>query len=299
MTVDSRMPEIKANLKQDAQELLQESARLLTGFFSRGLCTVRMAAQRWNVFASGISEAAKNLVKPDFVCWTEARDDVAQVEPLVAVLESTDAQMKIGERLSLFKADALVETLDRQHQKEGVEPTKARLMIDYIMEEQRDKYYVDVTMGDGGGSLLEQISSHIESYRLDPERFGKLLEGVSSEARAAHLNGIREDMDRTATQVLRYFQRHCDIGRLERHFEACAETMPIQEKIRFKGAAMDQIYNLRLEANRKLYRTITVRRPQAKPQERPSVKLTLQQLKHTTGRATPARQERGTADVCK
>ena len=101
MTMDSRIPEIKANLKQDAQELLQESARLLTGFFSRGLCSVRMAAERWKAFASGISDAAKNLVKPDFVYWTETREQAAQGEPLVAVLESTDEQIKNGRRMCL------------------------------------------------------------------------------------------------------------------------------------------------------------------------------------------------------
>ena len=44
MESNNRMGEITDNLKKDVKDLLSESANIVTGFFKRGLCTVRAVA---------------------------------------------------------------------------------------------------------------------------------------------------------------------------------------------------------------------------------------------------------------
>lgn len=53
MEHNSRMKEITGNLKQDVKDLLGESASLFTGFFKRGVCTVRAVADILLVFPIG------------------------------------------------------------------------------------------------------------------------------------------------------------------------------------------------------------------------------------------------------
>ena len=56
------MGEITGNLKRDVKDLLGESANLVTGFFKRGLCTVRAVADKWKAFAHDISTAVDTLL---------------------------------------------------------------------------------------------------------------------------------------------------------------------------------------------------------------------------------------------
>ena len=60
------MGEITGNLKRDVKDLLDESASLVTGFFKRGLCTVRAVADKWKAFAHDISDAVDTLMQPPF-----------------------------------------------------------------------------------------------------------------------------------------------------------------------------------------------------------------------------------------
>lgn len=66
MEHNSRMKEITGNLKRDMKDLLGESANVMTGFFRRGVCTVRAVADKWKAFAHDISAAVDDLMKPPF-----------------------------------------------------------------------------------------------------------------------------------------------------------------------------------------------------------------------------------------
>ena len=57
MEHNSRMKEITGNLKRDMKDLLGESANVVTGFFRRGVCTVRAVADKWRTFTQDISAA--------------------------------------------------------------------------------------------------------------------------------------------------------------------------------------------------------------------------------------------------
>ena len=63
---NSRMKEITGNLKRDMRDLVDESAHVVTGFFKRGVCTVRAVADKWRAFTQDISAAVDELMKPPF-----------------------------------------------------------------------------------------------------------------------------------------------------------------------------------------------------------------------------------------
>ena len=64
---NSRMIEITGNLRRDMKDLLGESAHIVTGFFKRGVCTVRAVADKWRTFTQDISAAVDELMKPPFL----------------------------------------------------------------------------------------------------------------------------------------------------------------------------------------------------------------------------------------
>lgn len=90
MESNDRMSEIARDLKKDVKELLFESAAVVTGFFKRGLCTVRAAADKWKTFARNVSTAADELMKPPLIQEMEvpATDLPPTDEPVVTVVES-------------------------------------------------------------------------------------------------------------------------------------------------------------------------------------------------------------------
>ena len=67
MEANSRMREITGNLRRDMKDLLGESAHIVTGFFKRGVCTVRAVADKWRTFTQDISAAVDELMKPPFL----------------------------------------------------------------------------------------------------------------------------------------------------------------------------------------------------------------------------------------
>jgi len=70
MEPNNRMGEITGNLKKDVKDLLSESANIVTGFFKRGLCTVRAVADKWKAFAQSVSSAADELNKHHYIYRT-------------------------------------------------------------------------------------------------------------------------------------------------------------------------------------------------------------------------------------
>ena len=104
---ETRMKEITGNLKSDVKDLLDESANLVTGFFKRGICTVRAVGDKWKSFARDVSDAVDTLMKPPFVEGPEAPasalDEAA--EPTVTIMESEDEHFPVGLQLQLSQAD--------------------------------------------------------------------------------------------------------------------------------------------------------------------------------------------------
>lgn len=114
MESNDRMSEIARDLKKDVKELLFESAAIVTGFFKRGLCTVRAAADKWKTFARNVSTAADELMKPPLIQEMEvpATDLLPTDEPVVTVVESGDLNFPVGMKLSLSAANEYVRQMD-------------------------------------------------------------------------------------------------------------------------------------------------------------------------------------------
>ena len=102
MDNNSRMKEITGNLKRDMRDLLNESASIMTGFFKRGVCTVRAVADKWRTFTQDISTAVDELMKPPFL---ENGPDAPLpsmkegAEPIVTVTGSIDRNFPIGKQM--------------------------------------------------------------------------------------------------------------------------------------------------------------------------------------------------------
>jgi len=114
MEPKSRMDEITGNLKKDMKDLLAESANIVTGFFKRGLCTVRAVADKWKTFASSISGAVDTLVNaPLITTGPEALsyDLHPDSEPIVTVVESGNRAFPIGKQMTLSEANEYSRTI--------------------------------------------------------------------------------------------------------------------------------------------------------------------------------------------
>lgn len=103
MEANSRMREITGNLRRDMKDLLGESAHIVTGFFKRGVCTVRAVADKWRTFTQDISAAVDELMKPPFL---EGGPDAPLstmeegAEPIVTVTGIIDRNFPIGKHRS-------------------------------------------------------------------------------------------------------------------------------------------------------------------------------------------------------
>ena len=101
------MREITGNLRRDMKDLLGESAHIVTGFFKRGVCTVRAVADKWRTFTQDISAAVDELMKPPFL---EGGPDAPLstmeegAEPIVTVTGIIDRNFPIGKQMPLSLA---------------------------------------------------------------------------------------------------------------------------------------------------------------------------------------------------
>lgn len=255
MEMNSRMQEITGNLKRDMRELVDESAHIVTGFFKRGVCTVRAVADKWRTFTQEISAAVDELMKPPFLeggpdAPLPAMEEGA--EPLVTVTGSIDRNFPIGKQMPLSQANEYVAEMDAAYREaeQTAQPVKVR--IDYIRDGQTDCYCLPLHIG-AGGSLLEQMETHLETYRADPGRVSALFqqapEAYRRDMEAEFTPFIQESLEELTHGTLQYFQRHCAISELARQFKRQAAALPEGQRAGFTEKTDRTIHDLRRAAN--------------------------------------------------
>ncbi len=302
MEPNSRMSEITGNLKKDVKDLLSESANIVTGFFKRGLCTVRAVADKWKTFAQSISSAADELMKPPFVEGPEAPTASLHpaAEPVVTVMESRDRDFPVGKQMTLSEANEYVRQMDaRRHEAKGA-PHTVKVKVDYMWGERCDRYWLPLEIGSGRGGLLQQMEQLLAYYRADPKRIMQELDfpkengKYREDFRAFFLPFVQQSIDDLHNNLLPYFRNHCNITEMKRTAEALMPALgengqaQYKQKLENKAAALRQKVNS-LEV--KLSPRQEQRRPDAPqraaqdnpPQARPPVKVRLEQIKARQG----------------
>ncbi len=298
MEPNSRMSEITGNLKNDVKDLLSESANIVTGFFKRGLCTVRAVADKWKAFAQSVSSAADELMKPPFIEGPEAPAVSLHpaAEPIVTVTESQDRDFPVGKQMPLSEANEYVRQIDaRRHEAKGA-PHMVKVKIDYVQGDSCDRYWLPLEIGSGRGGLLEQMEQHLAYYRADPERimqeldFSKVDAKYREDFRAVFLPFVQESINDLNCHLLPYFRDHCNITEMKRTAEALMPAMGESGQARYKQELENKTTMLRQRVNsgelKLLPRSVQARQdtPQQAAQDKPpqarqSVRVRLEQIK--------------------
>lgn len=178
MESNNRMGEITDNLKKDVKDLLSESANIVTGFFKRGLCTVRAVADKWKAFAQSVSSAADELMKPPFIEGPEtpSTDLSPAAEPIVTIMESRDKAFPVGNRMTLSEANEYVRQMDASRHEANAAPQTVKVKIDYMWGDNSDRYWLPLEIGSGRGGLLEQMEERLGNFRSNPDRIVQELD---------------------------------------------------------------------------------------------------------------------------
>ena len=249
------MGEITGNLKRDVKDLLGESANLVTGFFKRGLCTVRAVADKWKAFAHDISTAVDTLMQPPFAeggpeAPLPALD--AWAEPVVTVMESGDKHFPVGKQMPLSQANEYVGRLDAEYAEQDLSAQPVKVSIDYTRNGRTDRYILPLQIG-AGGSLLEQMDGLLDSYRAAPERVAALFDKVPEEYRqqfeAAFTPLVHDSIGDLTQNILPYFRQHCAVSELEQQLQAQAAVLPEGQKAAFAETSKTAVLGLRRAAN--------------------------------------------------
>lgn len=249
------MGEITGNLKRDVKDLLGESASLVTGFFKRGLCTVRAVADKWKAFAHDISAAVDTLMQPPFAeggpeAPLPALD--AGAEPVVTVMESGDKHFPVGKQMPLSQANEYVGRMDAEYTEQDLSAQPVKVSIDYTRNGRTDRYILPLQIG-AGGSLLEQMEGLLDSYRAAPERVTALFDKVPEEYRqqfeAAFTPLVHDSIGDLTQNILPYFRQHCAVSELEQQLQAQAAVLPEGQKAAFAETAKTAVLGLRRAAN--------------------------------------------------
>lgn len=302
MEPNSRMSEITGNLKKDVKDLFSESANIVTGFFRRGLCTVRAVADKWKTFARSVSSAADELMKPPFIEGPEAPaiDLSPNAEPVVTVMESRDRDFPAGKRMTLSEANEYVRQTDaRRHEAQGA-PHTVKVKIDYMWDGISDRYWLPLEIGSGRGGLLEQMEQHLAPYRADPQRimqeldFSRIDPKFQENFRASLLPFLHESVNDLHNNLLPYFRNHCAVTELKKSAEALIPGMGEGRQEQYRRTLDGRIASLRQMVNnhelKKLPQQVQLRQEPPRqaardvpPQNRKPVKLKLEQLKAKQG----------------
>ena len=226
------MKEITGNLRQDVKDLLGESASLFTGFFKRGVCTVRAVADKWKAFAHDISGTVDELMKPPFAEGgpeAPAPQLNSKDEPMVTVVESTDEHFPEKLQMPLSQAERRVLQISELYRAHNQEPQPVKVKIDYMKNGQTDRYFLPLQIG-AGGSLLSQMREHISSYQANQEKISQLFHSVPDEYRKVLQKELtpflHNSLDGLSKELLPYFQWHCGVGELGRQLEEQADMLP-------------------------------------------------------------------------
>lgn len=200
------MKEIADNLKRDVKELLDESANIVTGYFKDGFFTANGVVNSWKSFTRGISNFAKTLSDPDLFAPVVLQNH----QPLVTVEESDYEELPTGTQLPLSEMEQLIEQLN--YQWDFDEPDKTvRVVIDYRMDNQHDRYRLPFQIGRGHGTLLEQMQHYHVRGGIPKQRPRKLKGFRALYFKYLYLLGaipIRRPRNRTAVllrnEILRF-----------------------------------------------------------------------------------------------
>lgn len=249
ISTENRLKEIAGNLKRDVKDLLDESAGIVTRFFKNGLFTANGVTNCWKTFTRGLSYTVKAFTNPDelppLVCRTS--------EPLVTIKESDHEELPAGTQMPLFKAEQLIKELN-QRCIDFDEPDRAvKVVIDYRMDGQQDRYWLPLQIGQDQGTLLEQMRQLVESNLKTPDRVTKEFYNASpglGELLHEYFDPhIHESLERLGTRILNYFQQHCTISQLEQQFDAQAEALSEKDQKPFRESAKTSILRLRYAVN--------------------------------------------------
>ena len=257
MEPNNRMGEITGNLKKDVKDLLSESANIVTGFFKRGLCTVRAVADKWKAFAQSVSSAADELMKPPFIEGQEAPTANLHpaAEPVVTVMESRDRNFPVGKQMTLSEANEYVRQMDASRHEAKATPHAVKVKIDYVRGDTSDRYWLPLEIGSGRGGLLEQMEQRLASYRADPERimgeldFSKVDAKYRDDFQASFLPFIQKSMDDLNSNLLPFFRNHCSITELKRSAEALIPGMGEGRQAQYQAKLDERIAALRQMVN--------------------------------------------------
>lgn len=249
ISTENRLKEIAGNLKQDVKELLDESARIVTGMFKQGLCTSNGLKKCWKSFTHGMASFVKSLNDPDFF----APMVLPEQQPLVTVKESNCDDLPVGTQMYLFEAEQQIEELCRERWNSDEPERSVKVVIDYRMDNEQDRYYLPLLIGPGQGSMLAQMQDRIESSLKYPDAtcqdFYTTVPDLGDLLREQFGPQLQSDLEKLGERVLEYFQQHCTISRLEQQFETQAAAIPIKCKKRFQEYATKTITALRRATN--------------------------------------------------
>ena len=299
MEPNSRMDEIKSNLKRDMKDLLSESANIVTGFFKRGFCTVRAAADKWKSFTNSISDAVNTLVKTPLIPPDQeafSYDLYPDSEPIVTVVESENRDIPIGKQMTLSEANVYVSQMDKARHDANEAPYPVKVKIDYMWDVTSDRYWLPLEIGSGRGGLLDQMEKYLTPYRSNPERIMQDLNMQKADTKfqedfhASFLPFLQESVNDLLDNLLPYFRNHCQITELKKAAEAVIPGMGEGRQGEYKKMVDNKIGYLRQLVNcrevtqlpQQLRSSKEMSRQTAQetsPQSRQPVKTRLEQLK--------------------
>lgn len=257
MKSNSRIGEITGNLKKDLKDLFSESANIVTGFFKRGLCTVRAVTDKWKAFAQSVNIAVDELMKPPFIEGTEAPATNLHpaAEPVVTIAESGDRDFPVGKQMTLSEANEYVRQMDtRCYEAKGV-PHAVKVKIDYVWGGQCDRYWLPLEIGLGRGGLLQQMEQNLAYYRADPEHimqeldFSKMDERYREDFRALFLPFVQKSVDDLNSNLLPYFRDHCNITEMKRASETLVPVINEYDRTKITQKLEDRTAALRQKLN--------------------------------------------------
>lgn len=297
------MKEISASLKRDVKDLLGESAHVVTSIFKQGWCTVRGIGDKWKAFAHDVSGAVENLMKPAFLeVGKEAPCPTLEPEepPIVTVMESEDEHLPVGRRMTLSEADAQINELNEYYFGDPDRPIK--VVIDYMMDGQNDRYWLPLQVGTGV-PLLEQMQSHVNAcLTADGDDVARLFKDAPGPLQAVLHEQfgpqLHADLQKLSTRVIGLFRQHLNIAKLEQQFIVQASAMPELKQNAFRASMNRAIIDLRRATNTstEIPRPLPSIYPMTESQSNPrrSVRISLQQLKNDVseppkGRTSPER----------
>lgn len=247
---ENRMKEIKGNLKRDMQDLLGESANLVANLFKEGFCTMRGIANKWKLLAQDIGNAVDTfMTTPPIMRERPVPTLNPEGQPIVTIIESEHEDFPVGKQMTLSEA---AEQLQKLHAENGNSPPKsAKVIIDYIMDGQADRYCLPLQVGTDK-PLLEQMQVHVSSLNHS-EKVEKAFDRVSPEfkklLKEKFAPQIQEDVKSLSGKILAYFTQHLTIARLEKNFAAQASVMPEKQQQNFRQSMKSYVAQLRHATN--------------------------------------------------